>query len=330
MILKQFELKKINLNNFNYFLTYGKNEGLKKEIIFNIVSKNNEKEIQKFEEKQILDNQEMFMHEVLSGSLFAKERLIIINRCSDKISKIFQEIYEKKIKDLLIIINAENLDKKSKLRNFFEKEKELACIPVYQDTEQILSNLTSKFFKDKHIPISQSSINLIVNKCNGDREFLKNELDKIEIYLHNKKHINNHDLSKLINLSENHSILDLIDNCFVNNSRKVTHILNENNFNSDECILIIRAYLAKAKKILKLALNYAKNKNLEITILEAKPPIFWKEKDMVKSQIQKWSPDKLKKLISNINNIELELKKNSQSSLSILINFIFEQISSKA
>jgi len=137
-------------------------------------------------------------------------------------------------------------------------------------------------------------------------------------------------LSKLINLSENHSILDLIDNCFVNNSRKVTHILNENNFNSDECIIIIRAYLAKAKKILKLALNYAKNKNLEITILEAKPPIFWKEKDMVKSQIQKWSPDKLKKLISNINNIELELKKNSQSSLSILINFIFEQISSKA
>ena len=129
---------------------------------------------------------------------------------------------------------------------------------------------------------------------------------------------------------ENHSISDLLDNCLINNSRKVLLILNENNFNNEDCIIVIKTFLAKTKKILKLANNYAKNNNLEMTISESKPPIFWKEKDAVKQQLQKWKPDMLKKLIANINQVELELKKNSQSSLSILMNFIFEQISIKA
>ena len=178
--------------------------------------------------------------------------------------------------------------------------------------------------------MSQSNINLIINKCNGDREFLENELSKIELFLYKKKNIEPYELSKLINLIDNHSVSELVDSCLVNNSKKVSIILNENNFNNEECITIIRTFLAKTKKILKLANNYAKNNNLEITVSEAKPPIFWKEKDSVKLQLQKWKPDMLKKLISNINQVELELKKSSQSSLSILMNFIFEQISSKA
>jgi DNA polymerase-3 subunit delta len=131
-------------------------------------------------------------------------------------------------------------------------------------------------------------------------------------------------------LIDNHSISDLLDNCLINNARKVLIILNENNFNNEDCIIIIKTFLAKTKKILKLANNYAKNNNLEMTISESKPPIFWKEKDAVKQQLQKWKPDMLKKLIANINQVELELKKNSQSSLSILMNFIIEQISIKA
>ena len=110
----------------------------------------------------------------------------------------------------------------------------------------------------------------------------------------------------------------------------MSQIINENNFNNEDCVIIIRTFLAKTKKILKLANNYAKNSNLEMTISEAKPPIFWKEKETVKLQLQRWKPDILKKFISNINEVELELKKNSQSSLSILMNFIFEQISPKA
>ena len=330
MIVKAFELSKININNYNLYLLHGKNEGLKKAIISEITSSYENIEIQKFDEKQILENQELFMDEILSSSLFYAEKLVIINQTTDKLLKNIEYIYNKKINGLILIINSDFLEKKSKLRNFFEKEKELISVPFYPDTTQTLSFLANKFFKEKKISISQSNINLIINKCNGDREFLENELSKIEFFLYNKKSIETHELSKLINLIENHSISDLLDNCLINNARKVSLILNENNFNNEDCIIIIKTFLAKTKKILKLANNYVKNNNLEMTISESRPPIFWKEKDTVKQQLQKWKPDMLKKLIANINQVELELKKNSQSSLSILMNFIFEQISIKA
>jgi len=330
MIVKAFELSKININNYNLYLLHGKNEGLKKATISKITSSYENIEIQKFDEKQILENQELFMDEILSSSLFYAEKLVIINQTTDKLLKNIEYIYNKKINGLILIINSDFLEKKSKLRNFFEKEKELISVPFYPDTTQTLSFLANKFFKEKKISISQSNINLIINKCNGDREFLENELSKIEFFLYNKKSIETHELSKLINLIDNHSISDLLDNCLINNARKVLIILNENNFNNEDCIIIIKTFLAKTKKILKLANNYAKNNNLEMTISESKPPIFWKEKDAVKQQLQKWKPDMLKKLIANINQVELELKKNSQSSLSILMNFIFEQISIKA
>ena len=330
MIIKEFEFKNINPKNYNFYLLHGNNEGLKKEILSQLTLKIKNKEIQNFEEKQILENLEWFVNEIFSGSLFNAEKLIIINRASDKILKIIENIYTKNIDGLTIIINANALEKKSKLRIFFEKKKELICVPFYPDTPQTLFFLSNKFFREKKISMSQSNINLIVNKCNGDREFLENELSKIELFLHKKKNIETYELSKLINLIENHSISELIDSCMINNSKKASLILNENNFNNEDCILIIRTYLAKAKKVLKLANKYAKNNNLEMTVAEAKPPIFWKEKEAVKLQLQRWKPDILKKLISNINQVELELKKNSQSSLSILMNFIFEQISPKA
>jgi len=330
MILKNYEIEKINLVNNKLILFYGKNEGLKKEIISKVTSKKKNIEIQKFDENEILKNQELFIEEMLSGSLFNNEKLVIINQATHKILKTIERIYVKKIHATIFIINSDNLEKKSKLRNFFQKEKELICIPFYPDTIQILTVLAKNFFREKKISISQSNINLIINKCNGDREYLKNELHKIELFLYNKKNIETNELSKLINLIENHSISELIDSCLMKNPKKVSLILNENNFNNEDCIVIIRTFLAKAKKILKLANNYLKNSNLDKTISEAKPPIFWKEKDIVKLQLQNWKPDMLKKLISNINDIETDLKKNSQSSLSILMNFIFEKISTKA
>ena len=329
MIIKEFEFNKININKYSLYLLHGKNEGLKKETISKIISKNENIEIQKLDEKQMLENQELFMDEISSSSLFSNKKLFIINQATDKILKYIESIYDKKINGLILIINSESLEKKSKLRIFFEKEKELISVPFYPDTTQTMSFLANKFFKEKKISMSQSNTNLIINKCNGDREFLENELNKIELFLYKKQNIKTEELSKLINLIENHGVSELVDNCLIKNSKKASQIVNENNFNYEDCIIIIRTFLAKTKKILKLANNYEKNNNLEMTISKARPPIFWKEKDIIKLQLQKWKPDMLKRLISNINQVELDLKKNSQSSLNILMNFIFEQISSK-
>ena len=326
MIIKSFEINKINFDQNKLVLFYGKNEGFKNEATNNLIK--DKDEISKYEEKEILENINDFIESILSKSLFESEKIIIIKRATDKILKIIDEIDSKNIEDIKIILNADNLEKKSKLRSLFEKNKKYICVPFYPDTEQTLSKLTFNFLKKKNISISQSNINLIVNKCNGDRETLLNELNKIEYFSKNGKKITSENIAKLTNLIENHSISELIDNCLAKNKKKIVNILNENNFNNEDCILITRTFLNKAKKILKLSSEFQNNKNIDLTISSAKPPIFWKDKEITKQQIYKWTPENIKQLIYKLSEIELLIKKNINNSINLITDFILNQASS--
>ena len=327
MILKTFELNKIKDNSI-FYLLYGKNEGLKTECIDEILRKNDGK-ILNYDEKQIKDEVESFYENILSGSLFESNKVIVINRASEKIYEIIKDLISRDISNVKIVINAGILEKKSKLRSLFEKNKDMICIPTYPDNNDTLSKITSAFFRKENIAISQQNINLIIEKCNGDRGNLKNEIDKIRNYLTDKKKISAEEILKLINLSENYTLSELIDNCLAKNKNKVVNILNENNYNTEDCILIIRTFLSKAKRILKLAVQLEQNKDINETLNSAKPPIFWKDKEIVKIQLNKWKLKKIKELISNINNVELELKKNYNISVLIITNFIIENCNSE-
>ena len=327
MILKSFELNKIDLQKNKMILLYGKNEGHKNEIISVITKKN--KNISKYDEKEILDNTTQFLESLFNQSLFDNEKYIIIKRGTDKLLKIIEQINQKKIDQITILINSDSLEKKSKLRILFEKSKENLCIPFYPDNNQTLSKITSDYLSSKKIQMSQININLIVSKCNGDREKLFNELNKIENYLLNGKKIDSHNISKLINLSEDHSVSELIDNCLAKNKKKTITILNENNFVTEDCILITRTFLIKLKKILILSSEFKNNNNIDLTVSSAKPPIFWKDKEIVKQQIFNWEPEKIKKLIYKISEVELLIKKNMQNSVNLIRDFILEQLNSK-
>ena len=326
MILKHYDILKKNIAD-KFILFYGKNEGHKNQIINNLLKTT--KEIFKYEEKEILVNSDAFIDKILTKSLFEKKKIILINRASDKIIRIIENIDGKEINDVSILINSETLEKKSKLRSYFEKSKKHICIAFYPDNEQTLFKLTSDFLKKKEIKLSTININLIIDKCNGDRQNLFNELKKIESLSLTEKNLNTENISKLINLSENHSISSLIDNCLVKNKRKIINILNENNFNNEDCIQIIRIFLNKSKKILLLANDYKNNNNIDLTISSAKPPIFWKDKEIVKQQILSWSPKNIKKLIYELSELELQIKKNINNSINLIVDFLLDQSSKK-
>ena len=328
MIIKSYEVNKINPEIHNLLLFYGKNEGLKNQITKNIVK--NTINIHNYDEKEVLDNENVFIDNLLIKSLFDEKKLIIIKRSTDKILKIIESLKSEKLEDITIIINADNLEKKSKLRSFFEKNKETICIAFYPDNDQTLSKLAYDFLKNKKISISQSSINLIINKCNGDRETLYNELNKIDLYTQNGKKITTEDIMKITNLIENHSVSELVDNCLAKNNKKIINILNENNFNNEDCMLIARSLLNKSKRILHLVKEFQNNKNIELTISSAKPPIFWKDKEITKQQIKYWRPENIKDLIYKLTDIELLIKKNVNNSINLITDFIFEQSSSKS
>ena len=322
MILKSYEIANINLHKNNLVLFYGKNEALKDQAI-KLINKN--KQIFTFDEKEILENQNYFLETVTTKSLFEKEKTILIKRASDKILKVIEYIYSKDLKDINIIVNSDELEKKSKLRIFFEKEKECVCVPFYPDNEQTLIKLAYNFFKENKIMVTQYSVNQIVNKTLGDRKSLINELEKIAQFSKDKKNIKDEDIAKIINLNENFSISELVNNFLAKNKKKIVNILNENNYSNDDCVLIIRSFLNKSKKILKLSEEYEKNNNINITISNARPPIFWKEKEITVQQIQKWKPKKIKQLIYKLNELELNIKKNFNNSICLTTDFILEQ-----
>jgi|TARA_Y100000389_G_scaffold18227_1_gene15874 DNA polymerase-3 subunit delta len=328
MILKSYETSKIDLKINNLVLFYGQNQGAKEEKISKILEVNKDKSLNRYDEKEILENTEIFYENILSESLFEDEKIILINRATDKIVRIIEEVIEKDISKISILINSNILEKRSKLRSIFEKDKKLVCIPFYPDSPETLSKLSYNYFKENKVVISQENINLIVNRCNGDRGVLKNELEKIKFLSQSKKKLLTEDLLKISNLIENHGITELVDNCLAKNQRKIISIMNENNFSNEDCITIVRTFLSKLKRLSNLANDYNENKNLDKTIANAKPPIFWKDKQLVKQQINRWTYKQIKKILFEINEIELQIKKNNINPVNIISNFVLD-ISSK-
>ena len=322
MILKSFELNKLKLENYNFYLFYGDNEGLKEDTIKNFFLKKYQNKIHRYEEKEILDNIDDFYNNVFTKSFFDNEKLIIINRVSDKIREIIEELIEKKTEDIQFILNSKNLEKKSTLRKLFEKQKSIVCIPFYEDNNQTLNSIISLFFRNKKIPISQQLINVLVERSRGDRKNLNNELEKIENFSLNKKNLNIQEIIKLTNLADNYSASELVDHSLAKNTRKTVTILGENNYSDEDNIIIIRTLLAKLKRLVKIYELVDEKNNIEQAISACKPPIFWKDKPLVIQQIRSWKKDGLEQLIYKTNEIELLVKKNSALAKNILADFI--------
>ncbi len=326
MILKQYQSKNFNFESYKLYLLYGENDGLKGEFIKKNFNGNGSTNV-KYDEKEAIANLENIISELLNISFFEKEKTIIIERCTDKILPFIEEIQTKKISDRVVILKAGPLEKRSKLRAFFEKNEDTVCVPFYLDDNKSLSIIVNNFFREKKISISQEIINLIVERSRGERLNLNLELEKIGNYIQNKNKVSIEEIVKITNLAENFAVSELIDSCLKKNIKKTINILNENNYSSEDCILIIRTFLLKSKRILNLIEKQQNHKSIEELINSHKPPIFWKDKETVKEQITKWPLEEIKKLIYQINDIEILIKKNLSNSLNLLSDFLIAKSS---
>jgi len=324
MILKSYEISKINFSKYKTFLLYGENNGLIKETVNKILIKANCDNVFRYTENEVLSNLEIFYNQVFTSSFFETKKILIVSQITNRFEETINSILEKKNEDTTIILIADRLDKKSKIRSLFEKNKQIICMAFYADDRRILDKLIREFFVKKKIPISQTQINLILTKV-FDRNQLNIELNKIEVFLSNKTKIKSDEILKLISLSENHTASELVDNYLAKNQRKIMEILNENIINSEENLILIRVFLSKIKRLQKLKLSLKNfNGDIERTISEFKPIIFWKEKDIIKQQLKSWSLNQLRSLLKDLNYLELIVKKNFSNSNLIINNFFLK------
>ena len=335
MIIKSFEIQK-NLNNllkYNLFLLYGENEGLKKDIkklIKKKINQNNENiEMLSFFEDEIINNDENLFNSIYSGSLFSNKKIITINNATDKIIKQVESISDKPVENISIIIYASLLDKKSKLRNFSEKNKKVICVPCYLDNDKDLQIIAHKILQEEKLTLSSESINLLIEKSNSDRGNLKNEIEKIKSYALNKKKIGVEEIKSIINFSGEYKSDSLVNECLCGNILQYKKILSELYVNTINQIFLLRILSNKIQRLVKMKTLENNYKDIDNLIKSAKPPIFWKEQPVVKKQLSIWHLNDLKKAIYEISNVELLCKKNPQISKIIFFNF-FNKLCKKA
>ena len=326
MIIKSFELQKKINKDINFYLLYGVNSGLIEESIENILKPTFSKNVYNFEELQIIKKSDEFKELIYNKSFFEEEKLLIINRATEKIFPIINEIINTKIDKVKIIIKANILEKKSKLRNLFEKNKKTIIVAYYEDNYRTLLNFIENFLVKERIRISKESINELINKSMGDRLNLINELNKISLIGHENKQINNETISKLTNSSGEYNISELVDQCLAKNKRQTMHILNENGVNDENNLIIIKTFLSKLKRLKKIKTELEKFNNIDSILNSYKPLIFWKEKDLIKKQLNCWNLNQIKTSMQKINNLEWECKKYPQISKGLLQNYIIENI----
>ena len=326
MIIKHFELKKKINDKINFFLLYGSNTGLIEETLDKIIKPNFSKNIYLYDEKEILVSENDFKERIFNKSFFEEDKLIIINRCTDKILNLIKDVVEKKVEDLKIVMKSDVLEKKSKLRIFFEKNANTIIVPFYEDNHQTLLFFAQNYMRENNIKISSQNVNIIIDRSKGNRINLKNELEKIANYSFKKQTIELDEVIKLTNLAENYSISEMVDQCLSGNNKKTINILNENNPSLEDNIVIVKSFLYKLKRLKILKEIEEESNNTEKAITTYKPPIFWKDKEIVKQQLKIWSKEKIQLQIKKVNDLEKVIKKNSQIANFSINNFIFENL----
>ena len=322
MIIKLFEISKLNLSNYSLFLFYGKNEGLQTDILKENLLKKFRGQVLRYEESEFINYIDNILIEIQTKSLFENEKIIIISRVTNKIADYVEKILEVDLNNVKIIFKSSILDKKSKLRRLFEKKKNLLVFPFYEDNFRDLSAFVETFLRKENIKLSRESINLIVSRARGDRKNARIELEKILSYSASNKNIDLEAIQKLTNLAENYGVNELADSYLAKNTKSVSTILNENHFSDEDCTLILRTILIKIKRLRLLIEKYDQLKNIDEVINSAKPPIFWKDKENIKIQVNKWNLLDLKKKIYEISEIEMLVKANNKNSLNLLSDFI--------
>jgi len=327
VIIKSYEIQRnpSNFLKYNLFLLYGENNGLRKDIreSFKIAVNQHDANIELLSlyENDIINNEENFYNSIYSGSLFSNKKIITINNGTDKIINQIKDIVNKYPKNVFLIIFAGILEKKSKLRNFFETNIKTLCIPCYLDSDKDLEIIAKKELNKNNIVLSSESINLLIEKSNSDRGNLKNEIEKIISFASNKKNLEIDEIKSIINFSGEYKSDSLINECLCGNILQYKKILSELYINTINQISLLRILSNKIQRLLDMKELESGYNNLDSLLNKSKPPIFWKEKPLVKKQLTIWNVNDLKTIIHEISDTEILCKKNPPISNTIFFKF---------
>ena len=315
MIYKSYLIEK-NINSLkeNLVLFYGINFGIKKDFKEKIKDTNKNCDFLFFDQKNIIENSKILYSELFNISLFEKNKIFFIENVNEKILEIIQDI-QPSLENQRVYLFADVLEKKSKIRSFFEKSKECAVIACYPDNEITIKNIILERLKG-YEGLSSINVNLILNHVSLDRIKLNNEIDKINAFFLDKK-INSDELSVLLDVNFIDDFNYLKDEALNGNKRKTNALLSDTILEDEKTFYYLSLINQRLQKLYQV--KKSAEANLEIAINNLKPPIFWKDKPHFLTQAKKWDEEKLNSLLKKTYDIEKTIKSNSFLNKQILL-----------
>tara|TARA_B110000285_G_C15126081_1_gene620349 strand:+ start:1801 stop:2805 length:1005 start_codon:yes stop_codon:yes gene_type:complete len=330
VILKSYIVEKnINvLNEYFMVLIYGVNDGIKDDIKFKIKDLNKNAEITNFFEEEIIKNRNILFETVVNESLFNEKKIIFIHSATDKILNEISECIVKKDKNVKIYVFAENLDKKSKLRNLFEKEKKLAVFACYEDTDTtLISYINSEL--NEHVGLTGELINLIITNSSSNRKIIQSELIKIKNFFINKP-INKNQLEEILNLKNNTGFNEIRDNTLMGRISKINKLLSETDILNEDSFYCLNSLNYRILKLVDIQKIHDPKYSYEKTLDKVKPPVFWKDKSIYLEQLKKWDLKKLSIATLKIAEAEILMRKNILIKKDIIIKNLIVSLSKEA
>ena len=316
MVYKSYLIEQnFNILKEKLLLFYGENTGLKDDFKNKIKVNFLNIEIIHLYQDEIVKNEELLFKEVLNLSLFEKEKYLIVDNVNDKILPILEKI-KNRIGQQKIFLFADILDKKSKLRSFFENSKIGGAIPCYADNEITFKKIILEKLKGFK-SLTLQNINLIMEKTGLDRLKLNNEINKIITFFGNKN-LETKKLEELLNIRENDNFNDLKDEALSGNKINTNNLISNTFLEKEKNVMYINYINQRLTKIREIV-QLTKEKGLESAIESIKPPIFWKDKSKIKLQASKWSLNKIKIALNLTYFLELKIKSNSNINHNILM-----------
>ena len=328
MILKSYIVEQnVNvLQNYQATLIYGKNIGIKSDIKSEIKNNNKDSELLTFFENDLLKGNVLF-ESISNQSLFSEKKIIIIQEATEKVYDKIQECLEKENNNIRIYIFAENFEKKSKLRNLFEKEKNLAIFPCYEDNARTLISYINKELKGFR-GLTGEILNLIIDNSNMDRRIIKNEIEKIKSFFIEKK-INKEQTLEILNIKNNVEFNEIRDKALIGDKSKINMLLSGMEILDNEAFYCLNSLNLRFMRLSEIS-RLAKDNNYEQVMNNLKPPVFWKDKPIILQQLTKWNPKNVEKLLLKIGETEILIKKNSYLKSDVIIKDLIVKLAGQA
>ena len=318
MIFKSYVLEQNlkSIDNCKIILFYGENQGLKEEFKKNIKEANKNNEKLNLLQDEIIKNENLLINEISNKSLFNDKKIIFIDQVNEKILNIIEKMAED-VSDEKIVIFAGNLDKKSKLRSYFEKSKLCGIVACYQDNEITIKKIITNKLSD-YQGLSTQVINFIIQNTGLDRSKVNNEIEKIKSCFLEKK-INLEKIDLLLNIKTNDDFNKLKDEALKGNKIKTNKLLADTVFEPENNIYYLNSINQRINKLYEIEKMKQNNSNTEILLSSLKPPIFWKDKPVLIEQTNKWNKNKIKKALEKTYTVELQIKTGSAIKNDLLI-----------